>query len=115
MNDRLLSLLGLARKAGKVVFGRDCAAEAVRKKQAKLLLLASDLSPKSKKEMEFLGQNGRVPVCQVPYTMLQLAPQTARGFTPLWMRALLKRCRPCSRRTRLHRHCDAARKKKGWD
>ena len=59
MNDRLLSLLGLARKAGKVVFGRDCAAEAVRKKQAKLLLLASDLSPKSKKEMEFLGQNGR--------------------------------------------------------
>ena len=51
MNDRLLSLLGLARKAGKVVFGRDCAAEAVRKKQAKLLLLASDLSPKSKKEM----------------------------------------------------------------
>ena len=77
MNDRLLSLLGLARKAGKVVFGRDCAAEAVRKKQAKLLLLASDLSPKSKKEMEFLGQNGRVPVCQVPYTMLQLGAATA--------------------------------------
>ncbi|HIW15734.1 MAG: L7Ae/L30e/S12e/Gadd45 family ribosomal protein [Acutalibacteraceae bacterium] len=76
MNDRLLSLLGIARKAGKLVFGRDRAAEAIAQKQAKLLLVSEDLSPKSKKEMQFLCENAEVPFVQVAYTMAQLSAAT---------------------------------------
>ena len=41
----LLSLLGLARRAGKLSLGNDAAVESLRKGQARLVLLASDLSP----------------------------------------------------------------------
>lgn len=76
MNDRLLSMLGIARKAGKLVFGRDRVAEAIAQKQAKLLICSEDLSPKSKKEMQFLCEKAEVPFMQVAYTMAQLSAAT---------------------------------------
>ena len=50
MNDRLLSLLGIARKAGKLVFGRDRAAEAIAQSRPNYCLLAktSPRNPKKK-------------------------------------------------------------------
>ena len=47
MDDRLLSLLGLARRAGKLSLGSDAAREAARKGRCPLVLFASDLSPRT--------------------------------------------------------------------
>ena len=42
--DRLMNLLGLARKAGNLELGGEAVKQAVRKRQAKLVLLSADLS-----------------------------------------------------------------------
>ncbi|MBE5922574.1 MAG: 50S ribosomal protein L7ae [Lachnospiraceae bacterium] len=47
--DRVLSLLGLAKKAGKVVSGEFSVEEAVKKGTAKLVLTAEDASGNTKK------------------------------------------------------------------
>ena len=43
--QKLLSLMGLARRAGKLALGADASVEAARLGTARLLLFASDLSP----------------------------------------------------------------------
>ena len=43
-NDRLLSLLGIARKAGRLSLGFDSVCESVAKGEALLILTASDIS-----------------------------------------------------------------------
>ena len=52
VNDRLLSLLGLARRAGRLSVGHDAAIEAIVKKSAKLCIVCSDGSQRLKREME---------------------------------------------------------------
>ena len=43
MEEKLLSMLGIARRAGKIAMGFDAAAEAMHKGEARLLVLAADL------------------------------------------------------------------------
>ncbi|MGN1444138.1 MAG: ribosomal L7Ae/L30e/S12e/Gadd45 family protein, partial [Acutalibacteraceae bacterium] len=52
MNDRLLSLLGMARRAGRLAVGHDAAIEAIVKNKAKLCVLCRDASERLKKEMQ---------------------------------------------------------------
>lgn len=47
MNDRILSLLGLCRRAGKLVIGADPCVESAQKNKSMLIIYASDFSPKS--------------------------------------------------------------------
>jgi ribosomal protein L7Ae-like RNA K-turn-binding protein len=49
---KALSMLGFARRAGKLSMGHDMAQQAVVKKKAKLLLFCSDTSPRLVKEFE---------------------------------------------------------------
>lgn len=49
MNDRILSLLGLCRRAGKLIIGADPSIDSVNKGRAKLLLYANDFSKNSLK------------------------------------------------------------------
>ena len=49
MNDRILSLLGLCRRAGKLVIGADPCIESMAKSKAKLILYANDFSQNSLK------------------------------------------------------------------
>ncbi|MCM1364009.1 MAG: ribosomal L7Ae/L30e/S12e/Gadd45 family protein [Faecalibacterium sp.] len=51
MNDRTLSLLGIARRAGKLSLGHDAAIEAIVKNKAKLCIVCSDGSQRLKNEM----------------------------------------------------------------
>ncbi|MBQ9438409.1 MAG: ribosomal L7Ae/L30e/S12e/Gadd45 family protein [Lachnospiraceae bacterium] len=62
MNDRVLSLLGLAGKAGKVASGEFQAEEALRKKKAVLILLAKDASANTKKKFRDKAENRGLPV-----------------------------------------------------
>ncbi len=49
--EKALPLLGIARRAGKLALGMDPAIEAMRKKEAELLLLSPELSPRSRKKI----------------------------------------------------------------
>lgn len=78
MKDKLLSLLGICRKAGKLEHGFEAASEAVRNKTASLILTSCDLSPKSKKEIEFISEKGNVEVVSAPVTMSEIEWKTGR-------------------------------------
>lgn len=51
MNDKLLSFLGIARRAGRLALGFDMATESMNKGKSKLLFLANDLSPRTMKSI----------------------------------------------------------------
>ncbi|MCI9575990.1 MAG: 50S ribosomal protein L7ae [Clostridiales bacterium] len=53
MNPRqsILSLMGLARKAGKLAMGNDAAVESMEKGETRLLILAGDLSPRTRRNI----------------------------------------------------------------
>lgn len=51
MNDRILSFLGLARRAGKLSLGFDPSVDAMIHGRTKLLLLCEDLSERSKSKI----------------------------------------------------------------
>jgi ribosomal protein L7Ae-like RNA K-turn-binding protein len=51
MNDRLLSILGLSRRAGKAVIGADPVIDAIFNGKAKLVIMADDFSHNSKKNI----------------------------------------------------------------
>ncbi len=53
MNDKVLTLLGFASKAGKLSYGFDAVRTSISQKNSKLVLTASDISPKSQKEIVF--------------------------------------------------------------
>lgn len=67
-----LSMLGLARRAGKLAFGYDAVLDLVRGHQATLLVLACDLSERSRSR--FLEQVGArdVTCLYPPFTMEQI-------------------------------------------
>lgn len=57
MNDKLLSLLGLARRGGKLSSGFDAVSNSIKRRKARLVLIASDISQKTQKELVYLSQN----------------------------------------------------------
>lgn len=79
MNPELsfLSLLGIARRAGKLVFGCDAALEQVKKRQACLLLVSCDLSERSRRRVLQAAEPYAVPVLHTPFAMEKF--QTAIG------------------------------------
>ncbi len=56
MNDKLLSLLGIAKRAGKLTIGFDAAAASVKRGESALLLLSEELSDRSKRAVTELAQ-----------------------------------------------------------
>ena len=77
-NPKLLSLLGMCRRAGKLSCGHDGAIGSVRGKSAKLCLLSSDSSERLRKEIEreanFEGRN--IPVVVLLSTMEDIRKAT---------------------------------------
>jgi ribosomal protein L7Ae-like RNA K-turn-binding protein len=57
----VLSLLGLARRAGKVAAGTDRSRQALGSRAAKLVLIAADASPVQRRKLEGLIRRGTVP------------------------------------------------------
>lgn len=71
-NDPVLSRLGFARKAGKLKTGFAAAKESVLDGTARLIVIASDVSPKSEKEMRFFSRE-KVTVVKTEHTMDNLS------------------------------------------
>ena len=72
-NKRLLSLLGLARRATRLSLGRDPAEEALRKGQARLVLLAEDLSQHTAGGVRFAAEEAGVDVLTAACTMDEIS------------------------------------------
>lgn len=61
MNDRLLSFLGLCRRAGKLVIGNDPVRESIETDKALLVIMASDISHNTLKKINPILKAGSVP------------------------------------------------------
>lgn len=66
MENKLGGLLGIARRAGHTLVGFDAVRSALLNGHAQLVLLASDCSEKTEKELRFAGENGHCPIRNVP-------------------------------------------------
>ena len=65
----LLNTLSLCRRAGKLIMGFDPVKAAVAAGQAKAVLLASDLAPRSKKEVRFFCRDTGLSPIESPFTL----------------------------------------------
>ena len=60
--DRFLRMLGLARRAGKVVFGTPLSLQALHKGRVRLLIVCSEASEQTKKKMHTQAEFYHVPL-----------------------------------------------------
>ena len=72
MNDPLLSLLGMSRRAGKLVIGARDATEAVKRGKARLVLVSADTAPRTEKELRFFSKE-TIPVLRLTQTREQIS------------------------------------------
>ena len=63
--NRIQSLVGLARKAGKVNLGQQAVEAAIKKKQAKLIVLAEDSSQNTKEQFQTLAKNTKIEIFEI--------------------------------------------------
>lgn len=74
LKDKTLSMLGLARRAGKLSMGHDMAEQALLKSRAKMLLFCSDVSPRLvnefKKTMELHSID--IPIFETEITIEEI-------------------------------------------
>lgn len=68
MNKKLIDLLTVCRKAGRMVMGFDAAKEAVLDGKARSVLLAEDISPKTEKEIRFFAEKNNIPAAKTGCT-----------------------------------------------
>ena len=71
--DKVYNALSLCRRAGKLAMGFDPVADNVARGRAWLVLVASDLSPKTRKRVEYFCED-LVEVRELPLTQAELAP-----------------------------------------
>lgn len=68
MNDRLLNFLGIARRAGKLILGMDVTHESAEKGKCALIIISSDISPNSLKEIEKTAQKTNTEILKLNRT-----------------------------------------------
>lgn len=66
-NKKYLSMLGMARRAGKLAMGHDMALKSIKARKAVLLLLAKDMSPRIEREFQKHIENYN---CDIPIIRL---------------------------------------------
>ena len=71
--DRLLSLLGLARRAGRLSLGNDPVLSSMEEGKAKLVLVCPDLSQRTLKGIESRAEAFGVPLVTIEQTMDQVS------------------------------------------
>ena len=81
MNDRLLSLLGLIRRAGKLSMGFDAAADAMGKGEASLLLLSEELSERTSGAIRKIAEQSKTCVITVKHGMEEIGHAIGRRST----------------------------------
>lgn len=75
---RVLSALGLCRRAGKCVFGTDAVCEALRGGKLHYVAIPADNSENTRKKLTDKCSTYRVPLVELPVTGEELAHATGR-------------------------------------
>ena len=78
-NDPILHLLGLAKKAGRLEIGEEPVGALCRARHARLILLASDAAPNTRRRCAHFGQAGSVLWLELPFTKGELGLQLGRS------------------------------------
>ena len=73
MQSKFLSAIGLAKRAGKVVTGTDAVRDTMKKKRAETVVVASDVSDNTRKEIFDTAEYYGCEAFLVPYTMSELS------------------------------------------
>ena len=81
MVDKLLGLLGLARRAGKVTYGFDAVLKDVAAGKAEMVILTSDAAPRTAKNIEETCGRFDTRVFVVPCDKMALGHAIGRGDT----------------------------------
>ena len=79
MDNGLIGLIGLARKAGKAEVGEESVSIAAKAHKARLILLASDAGEHTRRHGERLGEQGNCPALPLPLTKAELGGALGRG------------------------------------
>ncbi|MGN0604065.1 MAG: L7Ae/L30e/S12e/Gadd45 family ribosomal protein [Oscillospiraceae bacterium] len=69
MENKLFGLLSICRKSGRMAMGFDMSKEAAEKGRAELIILASDISPKTEKEVRFFSDKHSVKTVKTNFTI----------------------------------------------
>ncbi|MBQ7718554.1 MAG: ribosomal L7Ae/L30e/S12e/Gadd45 family protein [Clostridia bacterium] len=64
MKDSVLSFLGLAAKAGRLIYGSEAGSNAARSRRAKLVIVACDAADNTKKLMQNKCASNNIPLCE---------------------------------------------------
>lgn len=75
MNDKFLSLLGMARRSGRVSLGHDAVIGSIIKNKAKLCILSKEASERLQNEIQHACtyENKHIPVLITDYDILTLS------------------------------------------
>ncbi len=65
VNQNIYGLIGLARRAGKLSFGIESCKQEIEKGKGKLIIIAKDISEKTKSKIEELAKVHKVPLRQI--------------------------------------------------
>ena len=79
MDNGLIGLLGIARKAGKAEVGEESVSAAAKGHKARVLLLASDAGDRTRRHAEALSGEGGCPLLPVPLAKAELGGAVGRG------------------------------------
>ncbi len=72
MNNKLLSLLGMCRRAGKLTIGYEKTLETIQKHKCKVALVAADTAPRTEKELRFHAKE-QIPVIRIAQAKEELS------------------------------------------
>lgn len=75
--DKILTLLGFCKKAGKLVAGTEKVTELIKKGSKCLVMLSSDISPKTEKELKYHASGKSVVFIRLPHNRETVAHATA--------------------------------------
>lgn len=78
MNDKLLTLLGFASKAGKLSFGMDMSVSSMKSGKSKLVIVCNGVSEKSKKEIFFYSEKFNVKAVNIDRDMATVSDAVGR-------------------------------------
>ena len=60
--NKCYGMLGISAKAGKLLSGADSVLDGVKRNRVKLIIVATDGSDKTKKEMKFISEKHNIPL-----------------------------------------------------
>lgn len=63
MTNKIYGLLGICAKSGNIVSGADVTIETIKKKKAKVVIVAQDCSDKTIKNIKYICDKNNVPIC----------------------------------------------------